>query len=352
MKKIMLVLLALILFLAGCAGNNDKEEKVEPGIPETAVIRLALNDSGHILNFIAENQGYLEEEGIKVEYVYVSTDAEVFEGLRRGKIDIASNSGTNLPLQELSSGLNLTIFGGYLLTGCMPVFARVETEWNGIDDLIGKTMACEPNLYAITGPLLDKGYDPLNQINWYQPENQNDRIAAVKSGEADFGLVGTALNYKVLQDPELKIVTYAADILPDYSCCRVEALTSWVNKNPNTVKALLRAWIRAMEYYNEHHEEVVRLTSKKIEVEEAHVRAYLDNPRFNLNTDPMLKSVKRAWDYMDRLGLLNEVAKQINIEYHVNVDLYKSALDDCTVRYGKDNPKFYEKLQAQYARNN
>jgi len=58
------------------------------------------------------------------------------------------------------------------------------------------------------------------------------------------------------------------------------------------------------------------------------------------------------WDYMDRLGLLNEVAKQINIEYHVNVDLYKSALDDCTVRYGKDNPKFYEKLQAQYARNN
>ncbi|MBE6115229.1 MAG: ABC transporter substrate-binding protein [Erysipelotrichaceae bacterium] len=352
MKKIMLVLLALILLLAGCAGNNDKEEKVEPGIPETAVIRLALNDSGHILNFIAENQGYLEEEGIKVEYVYVSTDAEVFEGLRRGKIDIASNSGTNLPLQELSSGLNLTIFGGYLLTGCMPVFARVETEWNGIDDLIGKTMACEPNLYAITGPLLDKGYDPLNQINWYQPENQNDRIAAVKSGEADFGLVGTALNYKVLQDPELKIVTYAADILPDYSCCRVEALTSWVNKNPNTVKALLRAWIRAMEYYNEHHEEVVRLTSKKIEVEEAHVRAYLDNPRFNLNTDPMLKSVKRAWDYMDRLGLLNEVAKQINIEYHVNVDLYKSALDDCTVRYGKDNPKFYEKLQAQYARNN
>lgn len=352
MKKIILVLLALILLLAGCTGNNDKEEKVEPGIPETAVIRLALNDSGHILNFIAENQGYLEEEGIKVEYVYVNTDAEVFEGLRRGKIDIASNSGTNLPLQELSSGLNLTIFGGYLLTGCMPVFTRVETEWNGIDDLIGKTMACEPNLYAITGPLLDKGYDPLNQINWYQPENQNDRIAAVKSGEADFGLVGTALNYKVLQDPELKIVTYAADILPDYSCCRVEALTSWVNKNPNTVKALLRAWIRAMEYYNEHHEEVVKLTSRKIEVNEAHVRAYLDNPRFNLNPDPMLKSVKRAWNYMDRLGLLNEVAKQINIDYHVNVDLYKSALDDCTVRYGKDNPKFYEKLQAQYARNN
>lgn len=352
MKKIILALLALLLLLAGCASNNDKEYEVEPEILETTVIRLALNDSGHILNFIAENQGYLEEEGITVEYVYVSTDAEVFEGLRNGKIDIASNSGTNLPLQELSSGTNLTIFGGYLLTGCMPVFARVETAWNGIDDLIGKTVAWEPNLYAITGPLLDKGYDPLNQISWYQPEDQNDRITAVKNGEADFGLVGTALNYKVLQDPELKIITYAADILPDYSCCRAEALTSWVNEHPNTLKALLRAWIRAMEYYNDHHDEVVRLTSRKIDVDEAQVRAYLDNPRFNLNPDPMKKSVKRAWDYMDRLGLLDDVARQIDIEYHINVDLYKAALDECTARYGKDNPKFYEKLQAQYARNN
>ena len=66
----------------------------------------------------------------------------------------------------------------------------------------------------------------------------------------------------------------------------------------------------------------------------------------------MKASVKRAWDYMERLGLLNEEARQIQIEDHINVDLYKAALDECQRRYGRDDPKFYEKLQAMYARNN
>ena len=187
MKKLILLMITVMLILSGCSYDIDPDKKDDgkKDIPETTVVRMALNDAGHIFNSIAESQGYLEEEGIKVEYVRVSTDAEVFEGIRNGTIDIASNSGTNLPLQEISSGLDLTIFGGYLLSGCMPIFARVETPWNGIEDLIGKTMACEPNMYAITGPLLDMGFDPLTQINWYDPEDQLDRIEAVRNGEAD-----------------------------------------------------------------------------------------------------------------------------------------------------------------------
>ena len=351
MKKILITLLVCLLVLCGCSGNNKKEEEVDE-TPETTVVRLALNASGHILNSIAEAQGYLREEGITVVYVAAENDLDVFDGIRNGTIDIASNSGTNLPLQQISTGLDLTIFAGYLLTGCMPIFAKVDTPWNGIQDLIGKTMACEPNLYAITGPLLDMGYDPLNQVNWYDTADQLDRIDAVKRGDADFGLVGTAYNYRITSDPELKILCYAADILPEYSCCRVEALTSWVNENPNTVKALLRAWIRAMDYYYTHHEEAVALTVKQAGITEEAARAYLDNPRFDLNIGPMKTAIERAWKYMYRLGLLDDYAKSINIDDHINTELYKSALDKCLKLYGDDSPAFYEKLQSQYTKNN
>ncbi len=350
MKKILKLMIICLLILSGCSKNNIQPQQDDK--PEKTIIRLALNSSGHILNSIAQNQGYLAEEGITVEYVLCNTDAEVFDGIRSGKIDIASNSGTNLPLHQISAGMDLTIFAGYLLTGCMPIFARVETPWNGIEDLIGKTMACEPNLYAITGPLLEMGYDPLNQITWYETVDQMDRIRAVKNGEADFGLVGTALNYEVINDPELKILTYAADILPEYSCCRVEALSSFVEENPNTIKALLRAWIRAMDYYDTHHEEAVRLLVKQTGTSEETVRAYMDNPRFDLNTGPMKSAVERAWNYMKDLGLLDEFASGINIDDHINIELYKSALDSCQRLYGQDNPSFYEKLQSQFARNN
>lgn len=341
--------------LSACSpGGSSQASNEEPviGEPETTTVRLAYMPYGHVFNDIAEAQGFLADEGITVEYVPVNTDAEVFEGIANGTIDIASNSGTNLPLEKISDGMDLTIFGGYLLSGCMPVFAKVDTKWTSIEDLIGKTMACESNVYPITGPLLDKGYDPVNEVTWLTTETQEDRIEAVKSGKADFGLVGTDLNYAINTDPDLKVLTYADDVLPAYSCCRVEALTEWINANPNTVKALLRAWIRAMAYYDLHHDEVVTFMSEKIGRDEDYVKAYMDNPHYDLNIDPMQYSIETAWDYMDRLGLLNATAKQMDIKDHINTLLYEQALDECQTLYGDENSSFYEKMQTQFVKHN
>lgn len=346
---ISLVLVIALTAFTACSGGAAVSSRNDTA-PETDTVRLAVFQHSHILNAIAEAQGYLEDEGIKVEYVNVETDMEVFEGIEKGTIDIASNSGTNLPLQMIAEGHDLTIFAGYLLTGCMPVFAKVDTEWTGIESLVGKTMACEPNMFAVSGPLMDKGYDPLKDVNWYDPEDQNDRIKAVKEGTADYGLVGTQLNYAIDSDPELKVCTYASDLLPDYSCCRVEANTEWVNENPNTVKALLRAWIRALEYYNNNHEESVKFISEMTGQDEEFLRSHMDNPHFEINTDPLRTSVERAWDYLKKIGIITGEAEKIDIDEHIDTELYKEALDECQDRYGKDDPKFYEQLQAQYAR--
>ncbi len=344
-------MIMVITLLASCSANTPDGTVKADVKPETETVRLAMFQNGHILNAIAEEQGYLKDEGIKVESIPVETDAEVFEGIKNGTIDVASNSGTNLPLQQIADGQDLTIFGGYLLTGCMPIFAKVETKWNGIEDLAGKTMACEPNMYAVSGPLLDKGYDPLKDVKWYDPGDQNSRIEAVKEGKADYGLVGTQLNYDIDSDPELKVCTYASDILPDYSCCRVEASTEWVKNNPNTVKALLRAWIRAQAYYESNHEETVIFISKLTGIDEQVLRAHMDNPHFDVNTDPMKSSVERAWDYMARLGLLNAASKEIDIDEHINTELFKEALDECQSKYSEEYPAFYERMQSQYSAN-
>ena len=353
-KKIVLLMCVMLILsaLTSCGDSQDANNgEIRAKEPEVETVRLAAFSHGHVLNAIAEKQGYLEEEGITVEYVFVNTDDEAFAGIENGTIDVASNSGTNLPLQRIAEGQDLTIFGGYLLTGCMPIFAKVDTEWNSVEDLIGKTMACESNLYAISGPLMDMGHDPLKDVKWYPTEDEADRIKAVKEGKADYALVGTRLNYAINSDPELKVCTYASDILPAYSCCRVEGSTDWVRENPNTVMALLRAWIRAQAYYDNHHEEVVQMMMEITGEEEAFLRAYMDNPHCVINVDPMKVSVNRAWDYMDRLGLLSASAKKIDIDEHINADLYKQALDDCQTMYGDENPKFYEEMQELYARN-
>ena len=348
-----LITICLVLAVAAftaCSVIPDIGGDDEAGKPETEVVRLAVFNYGHMLNAIAESQGFLEEEGIKVQYVHVENDSEVFEGIENGTIDIASNSGTNLPLQMIAEGHDLTIFGGYLVTGCLPIFARVDTEWTGVESLVGKTMACEPNMYAVSGPLLDKGYIPLKDVNWYNTETQDDRIKAVKEGKADYGLVGTQLNYAIETDPELKVCAYASDLLPDYSCCRAEASTKWLNENPNTVKALLRAWIRAQEYYETHHDESVALISEITGQNEDFLRSYMDNPHFDIETDPLKTSVERAWTYLCRMNIISDHAKLIKIEDHINTELYAEALDECQRKYGSENTKYYERLQADFSR--
>ncbi len=344
--------LALLFSMAGC-GSCSTPKDDEPGPQESlGVVKLAVPPEGHIFNMIAEKQGYLAEEGVTVIGVPVSNDTEVFSGIQNGSIDVASTSGTNLPLQYISEGWDLTVFGGYMLTGCMPIISLVDRPWTGLEDLVGCTIACEPNVYPVTGTLFDMGYNPKKDITWLQPKDQAERIAMVERGEADFALVGTRLNYEVITNPNIKVITYASDIMPKYSCCRVEARTEWINENPELVKGLLKAWIRAMAYYDSHHDEVVALVMDMSQSDEAFVRAYMDNPHFDLNIDPMKQSVMRAWDYMDKLGLLDSEAEKIAIGDHINVSLYKQALDECQAEHGEENPKFFEKLQVQFTKNN
>ena len=355
-QALILCLLLLAMLFAGCSPDKGEkapeESEADENALETDIVRMAMPANGHVLNAIAEKQGYLADEGLTVIYVPIETDQDAFDGIRNGTIDIASNQGTNLPLEQISKGEDLTIFGGYLLTGCMPIFTRADVEWNGIEDLIGKTMACEPNLYAITGPLLDMGHDPLHDIKWYETKRQTDRITAVEKGQADYGLVGTALNYNVRKNRNLKIVGYASDVLPFYSCCRAEANTEWVRSHPNTVKALLRAWIRAQAYYETHPDEAVELMCEFTGADERYIRAFMDNEHFYVCADPMQSSVERAWDYLNRLGLLDKDAQKINIDDHIEVRLYKEALDECQQKYGADEPEFYQKMQKMYEDHN
>lgn len=356
LKKMILTGLALVMtaaVLAGCGNTaqNDGAANGNPNAPETKKVRLALSGSAHIFNAIAEEQGYLKDEGIEVEYVTSENPSDAFTSLAAGKVDVLSNYGTNLPLQYIGAGQDLTMFAGYMLTGCMPVITRAETPWHGIEDLIGKRVAGEPSVFAVTGALLDKGYDPLHQIQWVQIENDADRVAAVISGNADYAILGTSAMFKVTHDPKVKVVGYCSDFTPDYSCCRVEANTEWVKKNPNTVKALLRAWIRAQAYFEKHKEEEVGVVADILKTDPEFVRSYMLNEHFRLNIDPYKKSIIRAWGYMDRLGLLDEKAKEINISDHINTELYKQALDECQQKYGAQDKAFYERMQETYQKN-
>lgn len=324
--------------------------------PEQSVVKWNCGTSGNVLLTIAEDKGYLEDEGISIEYVQANANADAMTLLATGKVDVVSNSGTSNPLQQIASGVDLTIFGGHMIEGCMPVVAKKGAEWNGIESFIGKKVAVNPSYFAFTGAVMDLGYDnPLEVVDWEIYTDYNDALAAVTRGDVEYALMGTGQNLSVQEmaaNGEIDIVSYQSEIMENYSCCRMEAQTKWVNDNPNTVKAIIRALLRAQAYYEDNKDEAVKLHAGKIEATEEYVAAYmLDDEHYFVSVDPLKNSVIRAWEILDKTGFLDEKAKEINIEDHLNTTLYEEALSQAAELYGDEAPEFYEEAKAFFEEN-
>lgn len=377
MKKRILALmlvLGMTVGLAGCgsAGNEDasEEEKTEEAGeegteeaeggtegPEQSVVKWNYGTSGNVLVTIANEKGYFEDEGISIEPVEANANADAMTLLATGKVDVVSNAGTSNPLAQIASGVDISVFGGHMIEGCMPVIALPDAEWNGIESFLGEKVAVNPSYFAFTGAVaeLDGVDDPMTAVSWEVYSDYNDALAAVVRGDVKYALMGTGQNLSVQEmqaNGEIKIVSYQSEIMENYSCCRMVAQTSWINENPNTVKAVIRALLRAQSYYEANKEEAVSLHAKAIDATEEYVGAYmLDDEHYFVSVDPLKNAVIRAWGILDSTGFLDENAANINIEDHINTTLYEEALAEATELYGDEAPEFYENMKAFFEEN-
>ena len=339
MKKLLSLLLicALVLSVGITAFAADTE----------ATVHWARANSGNIFVTLADQLGYFKEYGITVVENPVANSTEALTALATGQVDVTSNQGTNNPLAQIAAGQDFTIVGGYMLQG-MYLVAKTGTGWNGPEDLIGKRVAAPASTTTITGPLLALGHDPVNEIEWLTYSTNSDRLAAVIAGEADYAYLSGDQLFTVGNMDDVEIVRYASDpdMMPAYGCCRMNMRTDYVKENPEMIKNLLKALIRAQQYFEANKEECVGILAKEIDAAEDYVAAYLLNPNYKIAIDPVKNSVIKTWEIMGATGFLPETASEINIEDHINTELYKQALDECVAEFGDEDPDFYNERLA------
>lgn len=339
------------LALTGCSSSGSSSSSTSSTTNEAKSIRLGVTKDGHIFNAIADEQGYLKDENLTVETSVFSTSDDAFQALFSGKIDVISNQGTNLPLTHIAQGQDLTIWAGYMITGCMPIIAKKGTKWNGVEDLLGKTIACSGNEFAVFGPLYDAGHT-MEDVTTIVLSNHADRVEAVATGKADYAICGTSQNYNISQKEEVEVMTYCSDITPNYSCCRVQSTGEYLNNNKEAAEALLRCWLRAQDWYESNKEATKEIVVKQTGSSTEFVSAYMDNEHYRLNLDPYKKSVERAWNWMSEMGLFPDTAKDIKVNEHINTTLYKDALKANTDKYGSSSKSFYDKMNEIFKENN
>lgn len=375
MKKRVLSLLLVMMMtfsLVACGGSpaddaaedngaETKEEQTseEKGEttgekPEVSEIHWARANSGNILVTLAREKGYFDEVGLTVIEDPMASSSDALTALETGAVDVTSNQGTNNPLQFISTGSDFTIVGGYMLKG-MYLVAKAGTGFNDVKDFVGKKIAYA-GVHPVVGmAMLDADIDPTDEKNveWLTYSTNSDRLAAVVAGEADYAVLSGDQLFAVGNNPDLEITCWLDDLVPNYGCCRMNMKTEFVEKNPVTVKLLLKCLIRAEQYYRANTEECVSILAKDIDADEDYVAAYLLNENYISSVDPCKQAIVKTWDGMIKMGFIDEAdIENINIEDHINTELYKEALDECVEEYHDEDPEFYDGRVEFFEANN
>jgi len=330
------------------AATGKSDTKI--GSPEKSSISIGyLNSTAHLLAFVAEEEGYFEEEGLDVNLVQFSSASELVNGLESDKLDVAF-IGSVPTLTFQSQGHDISIFGGAMSNGHGYVIKSeyAEKDEQGVEVLKGRNVASVKNsvqdaelqiLLKNAGIKIGEGDDEVNIVYF---DSQKDAYSALLNDSIDAASVYSPYA-SLAKSQGYKVVYYCAHekALENQPCCRQVAKTSALKDNPNTYTAVERAFIKAYHFTQTDHEGTVKDVKKYIDIDEDFIDTEVYGGYSVSSPDPDKKGTLTLKDTIVELGYTSDY----DIEPHYNTAIYKKALDSILAE-GSDD--IYKSLEDHF----
>ena len=334
----------------GTSEAATEAAKVEIGAPEKTDINIGyLNSTAHLLAFVAQEEGYFKEEGLKVTLTQFSSASELINGIESDKLDVAF-IGSVPTLTFQSQGHEVSIFGGAMTNGHGYVIKSEYTDKDeaGVEVLKGRNVASVKNsvqdaelqiLLKNAHIEIGEGDDKVNIVYF---DSQKDAYAALLNSGIDAASVYSPYA-SLAKSQGYKVVYYCAHekALENQPCCRQVAKTAALSSTPNTFIAIERAFIKAYHFTQSDHDKTIKDVKKYIDIEEDFIDTEVYGGYSVSSPDPDKKGTLTLKDTIVDLGYTNDY----DIEPHYNTDIYKKALDSILAE-GSDD--IYKSLEDHF----
>lgn len=350
---LIIAILAVVTLLSGCTNSNSSTGPTAttgPSVtPVPATIRLGyLANSGHVLTFVAKEEGYFAKYGLDVQLSLFPNSAAGYDALTAGKLDVIT-MGATAPAVYIAKGYNLTEFGGLMGEGTsavtLPQNAEKYTDlknWKGAKiatvrmssgDVVYRTALKEAGLNASTDVTIDQLSTPAAVIE------------AVKGGKDDIGIIWLPYQY-VAEDQGLTIVSFGDQYYPGHPCCRFTVVNTTLVQNKDVYVRLEKALIESYHFVKTNQSETVADVKKYADFNDSVIYDSIYKGHFTYSPDPNKKTIEKWWNDMKDIGYINSTE---NISNHVDTQVYKQALDEII----RENPNdsIYQELLSEYHMN-
>ncbi|MBO4493766.1 MAG: ABC transporter substrate-binding protein [Ruminococcus sp.] len=333
--------------VADCCGDSATEVL---GKPEKTDINIGyLNSTAHLLAFVAQEEGYFKDEGLKVTLTQFSSAAELVNGLESDKLDVAF-IGSVPTLTFQSQGHDVSIFGGAMTNGHGYVIKSeyADKDELGVEILKGRNVASVKNsvqdaelqiLLKNAHIEIGEGADKVNIVYF---DSQKDAYAALLNSTIDAASVYSPYA-SLAKSQGYKVVYYCAHekALENQPCCRQVAKTSALSSNPNTYTALERAFIKAYHFTQSDHDKTIKDVKKYIDIDEEFIDTEVYGGYSVSSPDPDKQGTLTLKDTIIELGYTNDY----DIEPYYNTDIYKNALESILSENSDD---IYKSLKEHF----
>ena len=330
--------------------SKTESAKVEIGSPEKTDINIGyLNSTAHLLAFVAAEEGYFKEEGLKVTLTQFSSASELINGIESDKLDVAF-IGSVPTLTFQGQGHEVSIFGGAMTNGHGYVIKSefADKDEAGVEVLKGRNVASVKNsvqdaelqiLLKNANIEIGEGADKVNIVYF---DSQKDAYAALLNSTIDAASVYSPYA-SLAKSQGYKVVYYCAHekALENQPCCRQVAKTSALSSTPNTFIAIERAFIKAYHFTQSDHEKTIKDVKKYIDIDEDFIDTEVYGGYSVSSPDPDKKGTLTLKDTIVDLGYTEDY----DIESHYNTDIYKKALDSILAE-GSDD--IYKSLEDHF----
>ena len=269
MKFIQTLLSFAAAFTLGFALTACEEEKTEKNAATNepafkyGSVEIPVSDGTLCIApfFVAKEKGFFAKEGVDVKFVSANAETRKI-GLNNGTYPITNSDFAFF--QSVENGVSIKVVEGFHV-GCIHLLVKKGSPIRSAQDLKGKKIAVNaigatPH-QAATLWLEANGVSAINDVQFLPYADGNLALEALERGQVE------AVS---LWDPlgSLAAVDGRADVLMDLAtdpvfagryCCFYYVSGILLEKEPEKIKALLRALEQAHTWISEHPEETVEL---------------------------------------------------------------------------------------------
>lgn len=311
--------LGVALLLSACSGNSNNNAEgasaatkspsaSSEGSQELQKIRYApLSGVSGLAVRLGAEKGFFKDEGLDVEFI---TTKNAVEGLTSKDVDIA-DVATTTAIIAAGKGAPIKIVSSMFRTKG-PFYLIAAPGINSVEDLKGKKVGAAvfgSGLDVYTQKILQKHGLTKDDVTYVANGAQEAAYASLESGQVDATIIHEPFASLVEVTGKGKLLAKGWDYLPNFHTGVLASRNDFIEKKPELIEKLLRAYFRSQEYAKEHTDEYKAYFLANVKVDEKAVDSAFERERvlWENNPDVDVNALLETQQIQVELGFQDEI---------------------------------------------